>query len=353
MTNPPYGSGGTEHQGAHTQWIHFEGRAYAIALEVGDVLTHRSDALALKYAQGFHGVDLIAADALWGVRIDFPDPDLSLPGVGDVRVYPTNDRFASRDLIFVGTAPVYRFEYADVRDFALRAVRAASRVEGCHELSMTLHGMNNGLDEGESFTAQLAGLLDSIRRGDWSPDLRTVTIVETDGGRVERLRALMRSVLPPKVMYQLPTARLNEGKTARDGVDSAGEGSRKKPHVFVAMSFDKNLDDLFHYGIRAAIAKAGFLCERVDLQKFTGDIVERTKERIGSASLVVAEVTGANPNVYLEIGYAWGRNVRTLLLAREVDELRFDIQSQRCLIYHSIHDLEVQLHNELRGLDVR
>jgi hypothetical protein len=92
------------------------------------------------------------------------------------------------------------------------------------------------------------------------------------------------------------------------------------------------------------------LCERVDLDVFTGDIVDRIKSRIETANLVVADLTGANANVYLEVGYAWGRNVKTLLLCRNPDELKFDVKGQRCVIYASINDLRKKLAAELRVL---
>jgi hypothetical protein len=74
------------------------------------------------------------------------------------------------------------------------------------------------------------------------------------------------------------------------------------------------------------------------------------KDRIGSASLVVADLTGANPNVYLEVGYAWGRGVKTVLISAKGDELKFDVRTQRCLIFDSIRHLEVLLTEELKAL---
>ena len=65
----------------------------------------------------------------------------------------------------------------------------------------------------------------------------------------------------------------------------------------------------------------GFLCERADLASFTGDVIAWVKDRIGSAALVVADLTAANPNVYLEVGYAWGRGVNTVLVVAHGDEL--------------------------------
>jgi hypothetical protein len=58
----------------------------------------------------------------------------------------------------------------------------------------------------------------------------------------------------------------------------------------------------------------------------------------------------ANPNVYLEVGYAWGRGRPTVLLVRDVKELRFDVAAYRCIIYRSIRELETLLTRELERL---
>jgi hypothetical protein len=64
----------------------------------------------------------------------------------------------------------------------------------------------------------------------------------------------------------------------------------------------------------------------------------------------VADLTGANPNVYLEVGFAWGCGVPTVLLANNADELKFDTRGQRCLTYTKIKDLEGKLALELKSL---
>jgi hypothetical protein len=128
---------------------------------------------------------------------------------------------------------------------------------------------------------------------------------------------------------------------------TAGARSRAKAHVFVAMPFSKDLDDVFVFGIQGPVNGAGYLCERVDMLSFTGDILERIKSRIETATLVVADLTGANPNVYLEVGYAWGKNRPTLLLSRKTDDLRFDVRGQRCIVYENIVDLAKKLQQDL------
>ena len=131
---------------------------------------------------------------------------------------------------------------------------------------------------------------------------------------------------------------------------SVGYDSQSKPHIFVAMPFAEEMEDVFHFGIQGPVNASGFLCERADIASFTGDVVEWVKRRIASASLVIADLSGANPNVYLEVGYAWGCGRPTILLTRDTSHLRFDVQSQKCLTYKKIKDLESMLQAELKNV---
>jgi hypothetical protein len=83
---------------------------------------------------------------------------------------------------------------------------------------------------------------------------------------------------------------------------------------------------------------------------FTGDVLSRIKERIETASLVIADITGGNANVYLEVGYAWGKDRPTLLVAKKGEDLKFDIQGQRCISYKNIADLAKSLGKDLAVL---
>jgi len=116
------------------------------------------------------------------------------------------------------------------------------------------------------------------------------------------------------------------------------------------MPFAKELEDTYVFGIQGPANAAGFLCERVDMVTFTGDILERIKNRIQTAALVIAELTGANANVYLEVGYAWGLNRPVLLLIRQGEELKFDVKGQRCIIYENIVDLARRLQRDLSDI---
>jgi hypothetical protein len=116
------------------------------------------------------------------------------------------------------------------------------------------------------------------------------------------------------------------------------------------MPFTEEFEDVYHYGIEPPVRAAGYLCERADTRSFSGHILEWIKRRIDTAAIVLADLSTANANVYLEVGYAWGRGRPTILFTRDVQDLKFDVQSQRCLIYKRIRDLEEGLARELAQL---
>jgi hypothetical protein len=102
------------------------------------------------------------------------------------------------------------------------------------------------------------------------------------------------------------------------------------------MPFSTHLEDVFYFGIQQPVHASGFLCERMDHVSFAGGIVEWIMHKIETASAVVAELSGSNPNVYPEVGYAWAKERPTILLAPSLDELVFDVKGQRCLVYNGI-----------------
>jgi hypothetical protein len=128
---------------------------------------------------------------------------------------------------------------------------------------------------------------------------------------------------------------------------------KPKKHIFVAMPFIPDLEDCYYYGIRVPINLAGFNSIRIDQESFTGEILNQIRDNIETAVAVVAVLDGANPNVYLEVGYSWGREIPTILLIKNTNELRFDVSGHKCLAYSSIRNLEEVLSSELSNLKQR
>ena len=202
------------------------------------------------------------------------------------------------------------------------------------------------------------GLIDAVQRGHAPVSLEKILIVEKREGRAKRLQqtlldrlSTMKGVVVSQGAFQVSTPTSSTPATTTPSLPTHGTSSVDKPHAFVAMPFAPDFEDIFHYGLQTPIHQAGLLCERVDAAVFEGLIIQRILSRIASARVVVAELTGANPNVYLEVGYAWALKVPTILVARHPDELRFDVKGHRCLMYGgSIRELEKLVSAELRAL---
>ena len=313
-----------------------------LRMELGDVTTFEADVLALKYAQEFHGVDQVVAQSLEHVGI----PTASLqPHIGQSSFMETNKGIRTTHALFVGVVRLRQFSYAQIREFAAQVLRIlARRAPTAEHLAMTIHGAGYGLDEVESCLSQVNGYLDALQAGSVPTTLRRITIVDRNPGRVERLRQALA------MRFAQNTAVTVSGSAGGFILSSTPTPAATKPHIFVAMAFGKQLDDVFYYGIQRPVHGAGYVCERMDHVWFTGDIISWLKERIETAQIIIAELSGSNPNVYLEVGYAWGKGRPTILLAPNVGELAFDVQGHRCLIYDSIRDLDEQLTRELAAL---
>jgi hypothetical protein len=320
-------------------------RAIAIRIAEADVLNYAADVLALKHAQGLFG-----ADAAVYTRLAQNHREPKLPKLGDVALILSLGAVAADRVLFVGVQPLQRFGYAEIREFG-RKVLASLVDEKISHLALTIHGPGFGLDEIESFKSELAGIIAAVSDGDFPQTLNSISIVEKSHSRATRLIAVLQELVPSGFLrIDNQGAMVSLGDTTQDTLRSAGDGSIAKPHIFVAMPFVPEMDDVFHYGIQGAANAAGLLCERADLATFSGDIMQWVKDRIANAEMIVADLSSANPNVYLEVGYAWGCNIPTVLIVRDVNDLKFDVRGQRCVVYKSIKELEASLARELPGV---
>jgi hypothetical protein len=116
--------------------------------------------------------------------------------------------------------------------------------------------------------------------------------------------------------------------------------------VFVVMPYHPKFEDTY-YGIKDACEKADLICTRVDEAVSPGTIIDQIYDSITSAGLIIADLTGSNPNIYYEIAVAHTLGKEVLLIARESSPLPFDLASQRVIFYVSIKQLVHTLHNYL------
>ena len=99
------------------------------------------------------------------------------------------------------------------------------------------------------------------------------------------------------------------------------------------MPFDDAFDDTYELGIKEACKKAGAYCERVDEQLYEGSIVERIYNQIDKSDFIIADMTGRNPNVFYEAGYAHALGKRVVLLTKNVADIPFDLKHYPHIVY--------------------
>ncbi len=109
--------------------------------------------------------------------------------------------------------------------------------------------------------------------------------------------------------------------------------SGPKPFVFVLMPFDKRFNDIYEFGVKGAAADAGAYAERVDEQIHTDSIYDRIVNQIAKADIIVADMTGRNPNVYYEVGYAHALGKRVFLLTQDAGDIPFDLKHRPHIVY--------------------
>jgi len=86
--------------------------------------------------------------------------------------------------------------------------------------------------------------------------------------------------------------------------------------------------------IKDSIKEIGFVCERAD-DKGGRVIMEDIWACINMANLLIADLTGRNPNVAYEVGMADVIGKEVIFLTQEVDNIPFDFLGQRLIVYEN------------------
>ncbi len=102
--------------------------------------------------------------------------------------------------------------------------------------------------------------------------------------------------------------------------------------LFCAMPFAGSFDPVFFDLIVPAAGEAGLTVLRTDQEETLRAIDLRIRDGIRRSDLVVADITGHNPNVFYELGVAHALNKQTLLLRQDALPPPFDIH------YHELFD---------------
>lgn len=92
-------------------------------------------------------------------------------------------------------------------------------------------------------------------------------------------------------------------------------------------------------------------CKRVDHEVYEGEVHDEIRQMIGACRAVIADLSGARPNVLYEMGYADGVGKPVVpVTGADLSELPFDVRNRNTLQYTSgqTHRLVEPLRARLR-----
>src|SRR5207253_10779436 len=89
------------------------------------------------------------------------------------------------------------------------------------------------------------------------------------------------------------------------------------------------------YAIREAVdrSEADLRCIRIDDLKHAGRITPDLTEGISASALCVVDLSGLNPNVMWEAGFAMALQKPIIFLSQDVDHIPFDLKDFRVIGY--------------------
>jgi hypothetical protein len=95
--------------------------------------------------------------------------------------------------------------------------------------------------------------------------------------------------------------------------------------VFVLMPFKDNLTKIYQTIIKPSVEALEFelVCKRADEIPSNRAIVQDIWKSICEARLILADLTGLNPNVMYELGIAHTIGKETILIYQQGDEIKF------------------------------
>lgn len=120
--------------------------------------------------------------------------------------------------------------------------------------------------------------------------------------------------------------------------------------VFVLMPFAKKFEDAWTLAIRPAVEEQGFTCKRADDFMHTRDIMDVVRENIRKAGLIIADMTGNNPNVFYELGFAHALGKPVILITQKRTSVPFDLRAINSVEYSNATSLKRALTPMLRTM---
>lgn len=106
-----------------------------------------------------------------------------------------------------------------------------------------------------------------------------------------------------------------------------------KKSCFVIMPFAEPFETYYKKIIKPAVDDNNLYAVRGDSLFRSTHIMDDIWSAITESTLVIAELTGKNPNVYYELGLAHAMKKPAILISSNIEDVPFDLRPLRVLVY--------------------
>lgn len=146
---------------------------------------------------------------------------------------------------------------------------------------------------------------------------------------------------PFRLFYGVNTSPSRHGKAEKLAIND------HLISVMMPFTDDATIDPVYK-AIERGSADARFGCKRVDQFVTPADISVEICQLISSSYAVIADISGINPNVMYELGFAHGKGKSVILVSSDSSkDLPFDIGHQRVLFYRKDESGLTDLSNKI------
>lgn len=135
---------------------------------------------------------------------------------------------------------------------------------------------------------------------------------------------------------------MTERKLRKGIVDKATSAPAGENVCFVISPIGKDgtedhsrFKDIFEYIIKKAVKDSGYELRviRADDINRAGSFIKDILENLHNSFVVIADLTGQNPNVFYELGVRHCLSARTILIAQSIDDIPSDLREYRTVVY--------------------
>ncbi|HEY6169451.1 MAG TPA: hypothetical protein VI454_15525 [Verrucomicrobiae bacterium] len=167
------------------------------------------------------------------------------------------------------------------------------------------------------------------------PRERVETFIQVFTSNLDYLKAF--AAVDGKKIVTIGTPRNREATpvhTPEAPVEGESSGVRQfLDTCFVLMPFGSWYDRYYSEIYVPAIKDAGFEPVRADGLFSTGSVMEQIWEQIRKAKVLLADLTGKNPNVFYELGLSHARRKPVVFVSGDLEDVPFDLRHLRVVIY--------------------